>query len=139
MLISLIPFHQRPVVERGDESATGGNPLNNLLRGRSSFPSGHIVGVSTLMFKGWEHYGWPVGLPATAATIFIGWARVQEGQHYLADVIGTVGLAGIASLAVTRARDFWPHTSGADGQIASLFLLPLLDPQRRTITIVGQF
>jgi membrane-associated phospholipid phosphatase len=139
MLISLIPFHQRPAVERGDQSAGGGNPLNDLLRGRSSFPSGHMVGVASLMFKGWEHYGWTIGLPATAATIFIGWARVQAAQHYLADVVATVGLAGIASLAVTRTRDFWPHTDRAGGQSARLFLLPLLDPQRGTITVVGQF
>jgi len=139
ILISQIPFHKRPVIEKGERPEEDQSFLNDALRGRSSFPSGHMVGVASLMFEGWKHYGWTVGLPATLATIFVGWARVQAGEHYVTDVFGTVGLAGIASLAVARARDFWPHTSVGKGRSARLFVLPVAHPSRGALTLVGQF
>jgi len=139
ILVSQIPFHKRPAIEKGDRPDEDQSFLNDALRGRSSYPSGHMVGVAVLMFKGWEHYGWTVGLPATLATIFVGWARVQAGEHYVTDVVGTLGLAGIASLAVSRARDFWPHASAGTSQTARMFVLPIVDPSRGTLTVVGQF
>lgn len=139
ILISQIPFHERPAVEKGDRPREEQDFLDDMLRGRSSYPSGHMIGISTLMFKGWEHYGWPVGAPATIATIFVGWARVQAGDHYLTDVFGTLGLAGIASLAVTRARDLWPHAQIGNVRTADLFVLPLADTSHGTVTVCGQF
>jgi membrane-associated phospholipid phosphatase len=139
ILVSQIPFHKRPVIEKGDRPDEDASFLNDALRGRSSYPSGHMIGLSTLVFKGWEHYGWKVGLPATIATVFVGWARVQAGEHYLTDIVGTVGLAGIASLAVTRVRDFWPHTRVGSGRSAKLFAFPVLNPSRGTLTVVGLF
>jgi membrane-associated phospholipid phosphatase len=102
--ISQIPFHQRPNVARGLE-AEGSGGINDVFRGASSFPSGHIVGVSVLMFKSWEYYGWSAGIPATIATALIGWARVESGDHYLTDVFGAVALSGIASLSTSRTFD----------------------------------
>ena len=102
--ISQISFHKRPNVARGtaDEVSWG---VNDLFRGTSSFPSGHIVGVSVLMFKSWEYYGWKAGIPATIATALMGWARVEAGEHYLTDILGTVALSGIASLSTTKKFD----------------------------------
>lgn len=102
--ISQIPFHKRPNVERGSEDEGGGG-VNDLFRGASSFPSGHIVGASVLMFKSWEYYGWRAGIPATIATALMGWARIESGDHYLTDILGTVALSGIASLSTTRKFD----------------------------------
>jgi membrane-associated phospholipid phosphatase len=102
--ISQIPFHKRPNVERGSEDEGGGG-VNDLFRGASSFPSGHMVGVSVLMFKSWEYYGWKAGIPATIATALMGWARVESGDHYLTDILGAVALSGIASLSTTRKFD----------------------------------
>lgn len=102
--ISQISFHQRPSVARGTEEEGGGG-VNDLFRGASSFPSGHMVGVSVLMFKGWEYYGWRAGIPATIATALMGWARIESGDHYLTDILGTVALSGIASLSTTRKFD----------------------------------
>ena len=102
--ISQIPFHKRPNVARGTE-AEGSGGINDILRGASSFPSGHMVGVSVLMFKSWEYYGWKAGIPATIATAFMGWARIESGDHYVTDVLGAVALSGIASLATTRRFD----------------------------------
>jgi hypothetical protein len=102
--LSQIPFHKRPNVERGSEDEGGGG-VNDLFRGASSFPSGHIVGASVLMFKSWEYYGWRAGIPATIATALIGWARIESGDHYLTDILGAVALTGIASLSTTRKFD----------------------------------
>ena len=102
--ISQISFHQRPNVTRGTEEEGSGG-INDLFRGTSSFPSGHIVGASVLMFKSWEYYGWRAGIPATIATALIGWARVESGDHYLTDILGAVGLSGIASLSTSRKFD----------------------------------
>jgi hypothetical protein len=102
--ISQIPFHQRPDVEKGLE-AEGSGGINDIFKGSSSFPSGHLVGVSVLMFKGWEYYGWKAGIPATIATALMGWARIESGDHYLTDVLGTVALSGIASLSTTSKFD----------------------------------
>jgi len=102
--ISQISFHKRPNVERGTEEEGSGG-INDLFRGTSSFPSGHMVGASVLMFKGWEYYGWKAGIPATIATALIGWARIESGDHYLTDILGAVALSGIASLSTTRKMD----------------------------------
>ncbi len=102
--ISQIPFHQRPNVVKGLEDEGSGG-INDVFRGASSFPSGHMVGVSVLMFKSWEYYGWRAGIPATIATALMGWARIDSGDHYLTDVLGTVALSGIASLSTTRKFD----------------------------------
>ena len=102
--ISQISFHKRPNVARGiEEEGSGG--VNDLFRGTSSFPSGHMVGASVLMFKSWEYYGWRAGIPATIATALIGWARVEAGDHYLTDILGAVALSGIASLSTSRKFD----------------------------------
>jgi len=102
--ISQIPFHQRPNVVKGLEDEGSGG-VNDLFRGASSFPSGHMVGVSVLMFKSWEYYGWRAGIPATIATALMGWARIESGDHYLTDILGAVALSGIASLSTTRKFD----------------------------------
>jgi membrane-associated phospholipid phosphatase len=102
--ISQVPFHKRPKVTR-DTEAEGSGGIDDLLRGASSFPSGHMVGVSVLMFKSWEYYGWRAGIPATIATALMGWARIESGHHYLTDVLGAVALSGIASLSTTREFD----------------------------------
>ena len=102
--ISQIPFHKRPNVAKGTEDEGSGG-INDLFRGASSFPSGHMVGVSVLMFKSWEYYGWKAGIPATIATALMGWARIESGDHYLTDILGAVALSGIASLSTTRKFD----------------------------------
>jgi len=32
----------------------------------------------------------------------MGWARIESGDHYLTDILGTVALTGIASLSTSR-------------------------------------
>jgi membrane-associated phospholipid phosphatase len=137
--ISMIPFHKRPIVESGKVEDKDRKKLDDVLRGQSSFPSGHMVGISALMFKGWEYYGWRVGAPATLAAFFMGWARIQQGEHYVTDVVGTVGLAGIASLAVSRTRDLWTRRALGQGDTAQLFFWPMLSADSARMSVVGQF
>ena len=38
------------------------------------------------------------------AALFVGYARVQEGQHYLADVVASYALVAVACWSVSSAR-----------------------------------
>ena len=134
ILISQIPFHKRPAIEKGDRPDKDQNFLNDALRGRSSYPSGHMIGLSTLMFKGWEHYGWKVGLPATIATIFTGWARVQAGEHYLTDVVGN----GTLTIQF-GTTDYDPGTDFATGDDDYNGFTPNEDKKTLTVTIDKPF
>ncbi|MDJ0764403.1 MAG: phosphatase PAP2 family protein [Myxococcota bacterium] len=138
--LSQIPFHKRPVVERGEVSEGEGAFFNDFFRGQSSYPSGHMIGTTVLMFKGWEWYSWKVGIPATLATIFIGWARIEEGQHYLTDIVGSIGVAGIASFATSRMRGFWAHMAikGKNSSPRAL-LMPMFTDDSWKLVLVGQF
>ena len=65
-----------------------------------SFPSGHTA----ITFAGAEFmrktYGWQYGVPAYAAATFVGWSRVETGDHWTHDV-----LAG-ATIGVLSNYDF---------------------------------
>ena len=135
--ISQIPFHQRPNVARGLE-AEGGGGVNDIFRGASSFPSGHMVGVSVLMFKGWEYYGWRAGVPATVATALIGWSRIEAGEHYLTDILGAVALSGIASLSTSRKFDIVTRgITTSDG--GRLVVTPIIGTNNWGISITRAF
>lgn len=137
--VSQIPIHKRPVIERGEMEEEAGNFFNDALRGQSSFPSGHMVGISALMFTSWNWYGWKLGLPTTLATLFIGWARVEEGQHYVTDIFGTIALTGIASLAVTRTRDLWARIAAGKNKTAHIMAFPMFAGNQGQLIIAGQF
>jgi membrane-associated phospholipid phosphatase len=69
-------------------------------RGKSSFPSGHIVPFSVLTFKTLQFYG-PVYAILPATLLYLtGYQRVQEGKHYLSDVVGGFILSFFASEGV---------------------------------------
>ena len=135
--ISQIPFHKRPKVANGtaDEGSGG---INDLFRGTSSFPSGHMVGVSVLMFKSWEYYGWRAGIPATIATALMGWARIESGDHYLTDILGAVALSGIASLSTTRKFDVVTKgISTSDG--GRLMVTPVIGANNWGVSVIRTF
>ena len=135
--ISQIPFHKRPNVAKGLEAERGGG-INDVFRGASSFPSGHMVGVSVLMFKGWEYYGWRAGVPATIAATLIGWARIEAGDHYLTDILGAVALTGIASLSTSRKFDIVTRgITTADG--GRFVLTPMLGGNNWGISVLRTF
>ena len=138
-IISQIPFHERPVYERGEMEPEEGNFFNDALRGKSSYPSGHMVGVSALMFESWKWYGWKLGIPSTLATLFLGWARVEEGQHYITDIFGTIALTGIASLAVTRSRNLLTKLVADRSRTVRVMAWPVVGENQGQLFLLGQF
>lgn len=60
-----------------------------------------------LTFKGWEWYGWKLGAPALLATLFVGYARIEDGQHFTSDIFSGIALSGLAALGTSRSRAIW--------------------------------
>jgi membrane-associated phospholipid phosphatase len=98
-LLSVIDIHERP-------ETTETNFWEKAFRGKSSFPSGHMVPYAALAFKTLQFYGpwWsvlPFGLTAMASL-----QRVQDGKHYTSDVVGSFFLAAFASEGVRMAAQY---------------------------------
>jgi len=77
-------------------SRTRPNEENN-----NSFPSGHASNVFSWSTVAANYYGWQIGVPAYAVAIFVALSRVEEGAHYLSDIIAgsTVGfISGITAV-----------------------------------------
>jgi hypothetical protein len=49
-----------------------------------------------------HHYGWWVGVPATAVAGYVATARVHDNKHYLSDVIFGAGVGYVVGHTVTR-------------------------------------
>ena len=132
--ISQLPLHERPVEARG-EVLREEQPFFNVIRGRSSFSSGHVIGPAALAIKSWQFYGWRLGLPTSLAAAFVGYARIQEGQHYVSDVIGSYALTLVACWAVSSAANpFTLETAGG-----SLRVVPYAHGQGGGVRAVGWF
>jgi len=75
---------------------------------QASFPSGHASGAFASATVLQRHYGWKAGVPAYAVAGYIATSRLNEGKHYLSDVIfgAAVGImAGrTVTLEIARAR-----------------------------------
>jgi len=98
-LLSYISVHERPNQEKLSKWETE-------FRGKSSWPSGHIVPYAALFFKTLQFYG-----PAWAAvpgllTIWSSMQRVREGRHYVSDVVTSFFLTAIASEGVRASASY---------------------------------
>lgn len=94
--LSFVPINKRP-------NSDGINSFEKNFRGKSSFPSGHMVPASTLFWKTFQYYG-PIYAAVPAAwTLVTGYQRVNSKRHHITDVIGTFFLAGMASEGVRVA------------------------------------
>ncbi len=87
--ISLLPINERP----NDDVSF----WEKSFRGGSSFPSGHVMPFAVLTMKTLQYYGPLRAMIPAALTLATGYQRVQEGKHYLSDVIGGLLLSVIAS------------------------------------------
>ena len=97
--ISLIDIHERPV-------STKLSKVETSLRGKSSFPSGHVIPYATLAFKTFQFYGPLWAIAPTALTVMTSIQRVRDGKHYLSDVVGGFFLSAFASEGVRRAGNY---------------------------------
>lgn len=73
-----------------------------------SFPSGHASGAFATATVLHRRYGWKVGIPAYAVAGYIGTSRLNEGSHYLSDVVfgAAVGImvGRTVTLEIGKAR-----------------------------------
>ena len=90
-----------------------------------SFPSDTSALASAPSAFLWQRYGWEYGLPAFAASAFVGYSRVYAKKHHFWDVLASTAISiGYNELITTR---FHPRKSfytsldaGSDGVYASL-------------------
>lgn len=94
--LSFIPINKRP-------NSDGINTFEKNFRGKSSFPSGHMVPASTLFWKTFQYYGPLYASIPAAWTITTAYQRVNSKRHHITDVIGTFFLAGMANEGVRVA------------------------------------
>lgn len=97
--ISLINIHERPSTEKLAKIETS-------LRGKSSFPSGHVIPYATLAFKTFQFYGPYAAIAPGALLMLTSIQRVRDGKHYLSDVVGGFFLSAFASEGVRRAGEY---------------------------------
>lgn len=67
-----------------------------------SFPSGHTTSAWTTSTVLWRHFGWKVGVPATAVGAWVAAGRVQQREHFLSDVVfgAAVGIASARTVTI---------------------------------------
>jgi len=101
-LLSSIPFHKRP-------DSSGLTFFERTFRLRSSFPSGHMAGVSSLFFKTLQYYGPLMATAPLALTVITAMQRLQSHRHWPSDVFGTFFLAYLASEGTRIAHNKPEH------------------------------
>jgi len=97
-VISQFGFHERPRDQAGDEAD---NFFDTAFRGRSSFPSGHIIAATVLTLKTYDYYGWKPALVPAAIAGITAVNRVADGSHFPSDIASGMTLA-IAAHYVTK-------------------------------------
>ncbi len=98
-VMSVVPIHERPSSEKLSKWETN-------LRGKSSFPSGHVIPYATLALKTFQFYGPAFALAPSALLVLTSIQRVRDGKHYLSDVLGGFFLSAFASEGVRKAGQF---------------------------------
>ncbi|WP_167082845.1 phosphatase PAP2 family protein [Rhizomicrobium palustre] len=69
-----------------------------------------------------ERYGWEYGIPAYAATAFVGWSRVDAQKHHWYDVAASAGISLLYNeLITTRYTKRYGFTSDLQAQPNGLF------------------
>ena len=67
----------------------------------ASFPSGHASGTFATATVLQRHYGWKVGVPAYTVAGYVAASRMNEGKHYLSDVVFGAAVGILAGRTVT--------------------------------------
>ncbi|MFZ8934548.1 MAG: phosphatase PAP2 family protein [Bacteriovoracaceae bacterium] len=89
IILSLAPINKRPNnnVSFWEES----------FRGSSSFPSGHVIPFAVVTLKALQFYGPAHAILPGIMTFMTAYQRIQEGKHYISDVVGGLFLSFFAS------------------------------------------
>ncbi len=68
---------------------------------QKSFPSGHASGAFASATVLQRHYGWKAGAPAYAVAGYVATSRLNEGKHYVSDVIFGAAVGILVGRTVT--------------------------------------
>ncbi len=68
---------------------------------QASFPSGHSSGTFATATVLQRHYGWKVGVPAYTVAGYVAASRMNEGKHYLSDVVFGAAVGILVGRTVT--------------------------------------
>lgn len=98
-ILSFIDVHERP--EKHELSF-----WETQFRGDSSWPSGHIIPYTTLFFKTMQFYGPYWSLLPLVGSVWSSQQRVQDGKHWLSDVVASFWLSAFASEGVRAAAKY---------------------------------
>jgi undecaprenyl-diphosphatase len=98
-VLSFIDIHERP--DKGELSF-----WETQFRGDSSWPSGHIIPYTTLFFKTLQFYGPYWAILPFVGSILSSQQRVQDGKHWLSDVVASFWLSAFASEGVRAAAKY---------------------------------
>jgi membrane-associated phospholipid phosphatase len=66
-----------------------------------SFPSDTTALAASGSSFLWGRYGWEYGLPATLATGFVGYSRIQARDHHWYDTVASLGISALYGYVVT--------------------------------------
>ena len=82
--------------------------------GGESFPSGHTsISFSAAEFTR-KRYGWKYGVPMYVAASFVGYSRVESGEHYTHDVIAGAGIGILSSYIFGSPYKGWNASAEGD-------------------------
>jgi membrane-associated phospholipid phosphatase len=68
---------------------------------KRSFPSGHASGTFATATVLQRRYGWKAGIPAYAVAGYVAISRLNEGQHFLSDIVFGAALGLMVGRTVT--------------------------------------
>jgi membrane-associated phospholipid phosphatase len=94
---------------------------------RRSFPSGHTSVSFAAAASLHQRRGWRVGLPATLAAAFVGFARVEANKHHWYDVAAGAAIGEAAGMLITSPRESrvrlfpWGDTHGGGVAVTMRF------------------
>lgn len=108
--LSAVNIHERPDSKKLSKWETN-------FRGKSSFPSGHVVPYATFAIKTFQFYGPYYAIIPSALFVATSVQRIRDGKHYLSDVVGGFFLTAFASEGVRKAANY----SGNNVVYRSLF------------------
>ena len=88
-----------------------------------SFPSDTTALASAPAGFLWYRYGWEYGLPAVAASAFVGYSRVDAKKHHWWDTVASAGIAlAYNEILTTRYQSNRGFYSSLDGDPQSVYV-----------------
>jgi membrane-associated phospholipid phosphatase len=79
-------------------------PTAEVQNGHYGFPSYHTSSTFTIAAVLDEYYGWPIGIPAYTLAGLVGWSRIDQREHDLADVLFGAVLGVVIGKTVAGAH-----------------------------------